>query len=76
MSESVYIEESEIIIMKTTKNHFHSVIRALEKLYNAGVTTQYDKDQDVTNWFLGSHIVGLSGGVVGASKYYKLLESI
>lgn len=58
----------------TTKNEFHSVLRVLESLYNAGTTTRYNKDKDITEWFIGSHIVGVSGGVVGASTFYSLLE--
>lgn len=62
--------------MKTEQKNFHSSIRALERLYNTGVTTRYDKEKDTTYWLLGSRVVGLSGGVVGASKYYKLLENV
>lgn len=63
-------------MLKTEQKNFYSSIRALERLYNVGVTTRYDKDKDMTYWILGSRVVGFSGGVVGDSKHYKLLENV
>ena len=56
-----------------TKIEFHARIRQEELVRNAGALTRYDSSlTDLTLWFVGGHLVGVSGGTIGASVWYKL----
>lgn len=51
---------------------FLSALRKLESLLNAGVTTSYRAEVDETEWRIGSELVGVSLGKLGASSGYLL----
>lgn len=54
------------------KAEFLAAVRREESARNAGVLTRYDSITDQTQWTVAGAIVGVSGGVVGASTWYKL----
>lgn len=55
-----------------SKTEFYAHVRCEESARNSGVLTRYDALTDQTQWVVAGHIVGVSGGVVGASTWFKI----
>lgn len=55
------------------KDAFHAHVRAMERLHNAGCTTE--AVNGITHWLVAGHIVGTSTGQVGASTGYTIKET-
>ena len=54
-----------------TKTEFLAHVHREELTRNSGALTQYDSLTDQTIWFVGGHIVGVSGGTIGTSMWGK-----
>lgn len=54
------------------QTEFLAHIKREESARNSGVLTRYDALTDQTQWTVAGRIVGVSGGVVGASIWYKI----
>jgi hypothetical protein len=57
-----------------SKDEFHAKIRAEEVWRNAGCTTAYEQNADMTWWYVDAACVGLSRGRLGTNSDYYLIE--
>lgn len=55
-----------------TRDQFLAHLKNEERAANAGALTQYDSLVDHTLWKVAGRVVGVSGGRVGASSWYRL----
>jgi hypothetical protein len=53
------------------KDEFHSRLRELGCLHNTASTVSYDEERDETSWLICGKVVGITEGVVGASRSYQ-----
>lgn len=77
-SEMDYLDiqwsEREFTTISVTKEKFHAKVRDEESAWNAGCSTSYDHNRDVTWWYVAAQCVGLSKGKLGSCSDYYLVE--
>ncbi len=54
---------------------FFDHVRQHEYCANAGSITQYDSLTESTRWSVAGKLVGVSGGKIGESTWYKIVQS-
>jgi hypothetical protein len=57
----------------TTREAFHTHLREVERLRNAGSTTRYHEATNTTAWMVAGQVVGLSTGRVGNGTAYRIV---
>jgi hypothetical protein len=57
----------------TTREAFHTHLREIERLHNAGTTTRYHEACNTTAWLVAGRVVGLSTGRIGNGMAYRII---
>lgn len=58
---------------ETTKDEFYSHLKSVERVVNAGCTTEYDPAWDLTHWFIAGICQGITKGRLGCSTAYHVV---